>query len=251
MSIVGISVEAQEFIQHLGHLYKRQINFATSQALNITADEIKAALQFEMKDSFDRPTPYALRGIRIRRSTKTDLTAEVSLQDSGGRNRPSQFLRPEIKGGSRGLKGFEQRIGGKYTVPGKDVRRDAYGNIPGGVITKMLSDSGLLRGGVTQRSAADAVEATAKRMASLRKRAEAGKAVYFIGRPGGGRLPEGVWERRKIGRYWVLRPMLVFLDKSPDYQPRLEWDFVTRLVYRRSFAVNFEQALIHARMTAK
>lgn len=249
--MIHVTMDIKALMATLTDLEKRQLPFAVQTALNLTADELRAAYQHEMRDSFDRPTPYTLRGIRIRYATKKTLDAEVRLQDAGGRNRPSQYLRPEIQGGPRRLKAYEIQLGRRYTVPGREMARDMYGNLQGGIITRALAQMGILRGGVTQRSSQEQAEAAAKLQKRRKSLGKSGRPVYFVGRPGGGRLPEGLWERRKIGQYWVTRPVLIFLDQAPTYSPRLEWEFTAQHVHRTHFETNFRQALAYARATAK
>lgn len=249
--MIHVTMDIQALMATLSDLEKRQLPFVVQTALNLTADELRAAYQREMRDSFDRPTPYTLRGVRVRYATKKSLDADVRLQDAGGRNRPSQYLRPEVEGGPRRMKAYEIQLGRRYTVPGKEMARDRYGNLQGGIITRALSQMGLLRGGVTQRTSQDQAEAAAKLQKRRKSLGKSGKPVYFVGRPGGGRLPEGLWERRKIGQYWVTRPVLIFLDQAPTYAPRLEWEFTAQHVHRTHFETNFRQALAYARATAK
>lgn len=249
--MIHVTMDIQALMATLSDLEKRQLPFAVQTALNLTADELRTAYQREMRDSFDRPTPYTLRGVRVRYATKKSMDAEVRLQDAGGRNRPSQYLRPEVEGGPRRMKAYEIQLGRRYTVPGKEMARDRYGNLQGGIITRALSQMGLLRGGVTQRTSQDQAEAAAKLQKRRKSLGKSGKPVYFVGRPGGGRLPEGLWERRKIGQYWVTRPVLIFLDHAPTYAPRLEWEFTAQHVHRTHFETNFRQALAYARATAK
>lgn len=251
--MIRVEVDVKGLLEGLSDLEKRQLPFATMTALNLTVEELQAAIRHEMRDSFaGGPTPYTLRGVRVRRATRQELSAEVALQDTGKHpNRPTRFLRPEIEGGPRSMKGYEKLLGRRYTVPGRELRLDRYGNIPGGQIARLLSDAGLLRGGVMKRTLQEEMDADARAKARREKRGRTGKAVYFVGRPGGGRLPEGVWERRRIGRYSVVRPVLIFLDRAPVYEPRLEWDFTARLIWKRHYPVNFQQALAYAMATRR
>lgn len=249
--MIQVTMDIKALVAELNDLEKRQLPFVMQQALNLTADELRTAYQREMRDSFDRPTPYTLRGVRVRYATKKSLDAEVRLQDSGGRNRPSQYLRPEVYGGPRRMKAYEIQLGRRYTVPGREMARDMYGNLQGGIITRALAQMGILRGGVTQRSSQDQADAAAKLQKRRKNLGRSGKPVYFVGRPGGGRLPEGLWERRKIGRFWVTRPVLIFLDQAPTYSPRLEWEFTAQQVHRTHFETNFRQALAYAKATAR
>ena len=249
--MIQVSMEIRYLVAGLQDIEKRQLRFITARALTKTAEEARGAVRDEMRTEFDRPTAYTLRGVRVLVATKSRLYSDVELADSGGRNRPSQFLRPEIEGGPRSLKGYERLLGGRFTVPGRDVRRDAYGNIPGGQITRALSDSGLLRGGVVNGGAQDQAAAAARARAKRTKRAASGKPVFFVGAPGAaGQNPKGVWERRKVGRYWVTKPILLFVDR-PHYQARLEWRYTIDRVFRLRFQDHFWMSLQIARTTAR
>jgi len=244
-----ISTETKTLLANLSNIEKQHLPFAVARALTKTAQEAQGVVRDEMRIEFDRPTPYTLRGIRVVPATKQRLFAELKLQDQGGRNRPSQYLRPNIEGGGRNLKGYERLLGNRFTVPGKDAPRDAYGNISGGTITRMLNDNGVLRGKTTERTPWEQ-KGSAQRLRDRKaKRAASGKPVYFIGAPGDGRT-KGVWERRKIGKYWVTRPLLLFVDR-PHYQPRFEWRYTIERTFKLRFKDHFEMSLRIAQATAR
>ena len=249
--MIKIGIESKALTDKLTDFQKRQLPFALARALTETALEAQRMVRNEMRIEFDRPTPYTLKGVRVISASKAKLFADVALQDGGGRNRPTQFLLPEIQGGPRNVKGYEKLLGNRYTVPGKELHLDAYGNIPGGWIARALSDSNLLRGGVTARTSKDAKVDMERMRARRAKRAASGKPVYFIGRPGGGRLPEGVWERRKIGSAWVVRPILIFVDRAPRYEERFEFRYTIDRVFRLRFNAHFAMSLQIALATAK
>lgn len=60
--MIQVTMDIKALVAELNDLEKRQLPFAMQQALNLTADELRTAYQREMRDSFDRPTPYTLRG---------------------------------------------------------------------------------------------------------------------------------------------------------------------------------------------
>ncbi|WP_246797466.1 hypothetical protein [Burkholderia perseverans] len=71
---------------------QRQLPFAASVALNKTANVAKQALADEMCDVFDRPTPYTLRSLRVRRATKRQLVARVGFIDESFKGTPASVI---------------------------------------------------------------------------------------------------------------------------------------------------------------
>lgn len=220
---------------------EKQIPFAMSKAINETAKEVKADLVSEMKKVFDRPTSYTLNSVFIKPATKRDLTAIVGLKEWGGKGTPaSKYLSPQILGGSRGFKRSEralQRSGllpsGMYWTPGKGARLDSHGNISGGQITQILS--------VLQASVDTAQNMTARSRVKNRK-----PRAYFVGTPGGGRLPLGVYERK--GR--KIKPVLVFV-RSPNYKPRFLFYETGQKTVDRVWLKKMGEAIRYALATAR
>jgi len=133
------------FLDRLG---KRQIPFATSLALNKTAVEVKEKEQLTMRRDLDNPTPTTVKAIRVKRSTKRNLTAIIFILPAVAR-----FLNYQIDGGTRPPRGRTE------AVP-VSIRLNQYGNIIGrrqGKIAKLLARvdtfSGRVRGipGIWQR----------------------------------------------------------------------------------------------------
>jgi hypothetical protein len=217
-------------IAHLDHLRKNAVPFATAVALTRTAQAVKAAEVEEMKSVFDRPTPFTLRSLYVKGATKSNLEARVWIKDI---NRPQHYLIPQIHGGARHLKRFEehlQRAGllpsGMAAVPGAGARLNKYGNMSAGQITQILSVIGAHP------------DIYARVSAASRKRNRKPRA-YFVGRPGGGRLPLGIWEKRG---HRVL-PILIFV-RRPTYQKRFDFYGVATKTIRSEFVRQFQRALI-------
>ena len=87
------------------------MRYPLATALTRTAVQVKAAQQAEMRDSFDRPTPYTLGAIFMTPATAASMVATVGVKDqaSGGRA-PLAWLRWQIYGGLRRLTGFEKAL---------------------------------------------------------------------------------------------------------------------------------------------
>lgn len=78
-----ITVDArgiEEVQRRLESLAREQIPYATMLAINETAFAVRGAVQDEMKRVFDRPKPWTINQVRVRKATKTKLVAVVGAE---------------------------------------------------------------------------------------------------------------------------------------------------------------------------
>jgi hypothetical protein len=224
----------------------QQIPYAAALALTRTAQQAQRDILAHMAFDFDRPTPYTLNSLFIKPATKTDLTADVYIKNEGvNKQTPAtKYLGPEVYGGIRSTKRSEnalQRMGlmrpGSYMVPARGMPLDQYGNVRGSQMTKILSALGAnpeRYSNVTVRSRTKAIAA--------------GRNIdLFVGSPGGGRLPTGVWQRLKTR----VKPLLIFVDRVPLYRQRLKFYEIAAATYARVFDQTFNESLAEALRTAR
>lgn len=255
-----IKIEMQGFegaVRSLRGLEK-QARFAAAQTVNqLAVGPVRDALRHEMEDSLDRPTPFTLNSIAlIKRATREDPSAVIDFKDVAGGGRPAaNYLRWQVEGGERRLKAFERMLrsvgalpGGYFVVPGAGAQLDAYGNVSRGLIVAILSyfqafpEEG--RGWKM-----NSTEASRRRKAtSTRKRRG---VAYFVGRPGDGRGPLGIWRRTQVFGYGTeIRPVFIFVQ-SVRYEPRLDLRYAAQLAVQRNapalFRANLTRALGSAR----
>ncbi|MBL0918031.1 MAG: hypothetical protein IBJ14_04970 [Hydrogenophaga sp.] len=238
---------------------RNQVPFALARALTKTGQQVRDAQRSEIERVFDRPTRYTRNAVFLRTATKQRLEAEVWLKDG---DRPTHYLLPQIEGGSRPLKRFEQRLvmAGYMTpteraVPGGGAQLDQHGNMSRGQITKILSQ---LR---TAAVAGDFSNASDSR----RSRAKRAKEAYFVSRgPGrwkgigswkGGlksqHLPRGVWVRRSFGPWGTaVKPVLLFVPRA-TYRPRYHFFELARRVVEQQFEGNFADSWRDAMRSAR
>jgi hypothetical protein len=251
MITVDVSKTVAELTDKLGKFAYQQMPYAASVALNKTAEDMQRAEVHEMRDVFDRPTPYTLSSTYVKRSTKRDLRATVGLKDFSGKGIPAtKFLAPQIAGGGRRLKRFERalRAAGHLpedfrAVPGSGAKLDQYGNIMPSQIVQILSYFRAFP------EAGYRANMTDKRKRTM---ARGGKGrlgfTYFIGRPGD-RLPLGVWQRSSMGRFGI-KPVLIFVREA-RYQALFDFEYVATTTAMRVFPMHFETALADAVRTAR
>ncbi|MGJ7544621.1 hypothetical protein [Variovorax sp. LT1R16] len=239
---------------------QRQIPFALALALTRTAQDVKKAEEAEMRSVFHMPTPYTLRSLYVKTATKQTLTAHVWVKDS---ERPTHYLLPQINGGNRPLKRFEQLLvqrgvllPSERTVPGDGAKLDSYGNMGKGQIVKILS----------QLQAFNVAGSTANASSSRRSKAKRARETFFVStgtgkHPFGGHswkkgrkaqhLPRGIWVRYSFGAWGTaIKPVLLFVSRG-TYRARFHFNDVAEATVTRVFPGHLQESVIRALATAK
>lgn len=233
---LNVSVDVSTWRDRLALFDKRQ-RLITAIALTKTAKDVQAMEIHAMTQVFDRPTRWTLGALRIEPATPEKLVARVAAKDWIDKGTPAwKYLTPQVFGGERGLKSHERTLNaagflptGMRAVPARGMKLDQHGNMAMGTINQILSQLRLqMYGGYESR------ESTDKKRAK-RSRARQGGRI-FVGAPGGGKLPLGVWQKTNEGG---LRPLLIFI-KSPAYRPRFPFFDVADRAGRFAFPVHLE-----------
>jgi hypothetical protein len=117
---------------------KKQIPFATSKALNDTADAVAKRLTDQMDTHLDRPTPFTKRAFltgsgrfKGKRSTKRDLEAIIIADKI-----QNEYLALNVFGGVRTPK--RKAI----MVPTGKLGTNKYGNLPRSTQRQMVAEKG-------------------------------------------------------------------------------------------------------------
>ena len=126
---------------------EQRMEQAVAIALTRTVQSAQKDEIAEMRDVFDRPKPFTLRGTYIQPAKVGKLRAAVGLAMEGASGRAAgKYLRPQVFGGQRRLKGYEITLrnagilpNGYYTVLGEGARQDGYGNIQRGQLNQIFS----------------------------------------------------------------------------------------------------------------
>lgn len=233
-----IHVDDTDVQAALRNLSSSDVKFVTAYALTKTAQDIQSGERQVMSQVFDRPTPFTLNALFVKPATKTDLTAVVGFKDPGGSVPAWRYLGPEVEGGARKKKSFERALeragilrSDEYAVPGKGVKLDQYGNLPGSTFTQILSQiqaSADPTQNMTDRSRKRAVGRAGGRYILLRPEAgDASSRVY-------GRAAAGIYLR--TGARSIV-PVLVFV-RAPTYSKRFQFYEVAQQVFNARFYEN-------------
>lgn len=224
-----------------------QVPFATAKALTKTAQDAKSAVVAEMEKAFDRPTKWTLNSLYVKSATKKTLAARVWIKNFAAKGpSPEDWLLPEVKGGARKLKRFERALQirglmpqGMTLVPTKYVDLDAYGNVSGSQVVRILS---YLKAFGEQGYRANI---TKEGRQKFQKKQGYG---YFAGAPNG--QTPGIWKRINFSTGSAIVPLFLYVP-LPQYKPRLDFFGIGERVYSNRFKDHFRQALTEAMRTAK
>lgn len=137
----------------LNDLGRRQLPFATAQALTGIAKQVRVAEQTGMRRKLDRPMPFTLNSVGVKAARKSDLTATVYMRDIA-----ASYLEPFEFGGKHKLIGS----GRTWLNPKNGLQLNQYGNLsrnklkqlkarPDIFVGKVKTKSGEVIDGVWQR----------------------------------------------------------------------------------------------------
>jgi len=250
--MIKLELKGMEALQRELADLGKQMPFAASRGLNLIGKRIQEAQVHEMRDIFDRPTPYTLSALRLKPATRSNLVAEVKFKDEATKAiAADKFLAAQVTGGERRAKRFEralQAVGampqGMRAVPGKFAELDAYGNMKPSQIVQILSwfkafpETGY-RANMNDKGRA--------RLAKGSKKKNIMGYAYFSGRING---QLGVWKRIGFALGSAVRPVLIFVE-STLYEPRYDFEYVARLTFDREGEGLMRQAIDEAMRTAR
>lgn len=245
---ISVQHDIDRLLPKLAAVGSRQVPFVVAKALTKTGQIAQRSIKDAMPHTFDRPTPYTLNSLYLKPATKTNLEALVKIKDESFKGiAANKWLHAQVAGGVRNLKRSERLLqikgylkSGEQIVPGKGVALDGYGNIRGGQMSKIL-------GALQANSDPMQNETTASRK---RGRSKKRKAEYFVGSPGGGRLPRGVYARTGFAFGSAIKPVLIF-TKAGRYRKRFPFHDIVTKVVQRNFDQQLQVAIYYALQTAR
>lgn len=263
MMVYDVRGDISQVTSHLSGLARDQIPFATALALTKTAQFIDRHEVAEMTRVFDQPTKFTLQSTRVIPATKQRLWASVAIKDESTKAvAPIKWLAPQIHGGTRPLKRFEQRLKsagvlppGHFAVPASGADFDVHGNMSRGEIVRMLSDL---------QSHWDPLQNTTERSRQRRRRSRTKRPTfYFSTWPVTKRtahLRPGIYKRVgavaglasgiTTGFRTPIKPVLIFVPRV-RYRKRFRFYEIADQTGRMRFPIEFALAAREAIRTAR
>ncbi len=243
----GSKIVIDDFIIWLKDFEKKHVPFAMSKALNETAFMARTAVMLAMRSFFDRPMPYTVNSLYVKKSTKRDLHAQLFWKAWASKGSSAEeYLEHNIKGGARkpkrselllrdaGVIGYNQ-----WLIPAQSAPLNAYGNIKHSYVMKMISALQASFDG-TQNSKETwkknrfrvAGPSLGRKMKSGERRAHSGKVILM---------------RTGLNVY---KPFM-FITRPPRYQRTFQFYDIADNAFSRLYKGNFSAALKYALETAK
>lgn len=231
----------------LDRFLNEQHPFALSLALNATAFGVRQDIQADMRRIFANPVRWTLGGVRYSKATKKALTATVFISEDGGKGiAPAKYLLAEVEGGQRRAKRMERALQAKgllpagwYAVPSRDLPLDEYGNVKGGLVSRILSDLGAFS------EAGYTANRVTKRKARSSGRTFKRSSRYFSVAPGGRGQP-GIYTITAGG----VRPVFIYVREA-RYVQRFPFDELAYGHAQKRFAGEYDKAMARALATAR
>ena len=112
----NVKGDLKPLIKHMSKVQKRQIPFASANAINSTLFDIMKAEKYFLPKKLDRPTKYTMNAFKINKAKKTMLVGDIHVMPER-----YKYLKYAIEGGTRT---------GNIGVPTKHAKLNKHGNIP-------------------------------------------------------------------------------------------------------------------------
>jgi len=238
--------ETEQLSRALSELGSRQLPFALALAATRTAQRIKKGELAVMRQRLDRPTQTTMNSLFVKTATKQKPEARTFFKDAFTSGIPADtYMQAPVRGGKRKHKRFEKALiarglmkNGQYAIPASSAVNQ-YGNVPRGVMTKILS-------GLGAAETASGFQANAT--GSKRSKRKGNAQRYFAGEVDG---TQGIWERRKTAFGDAVRPVFLFADLEPRYRVIVPFFKIAENIVKANYMREFTDALDYAIKTAR
>jgi hypothetical protein len=117
---INVRSDFGRLARSLNDLERRQLPFATAQALTGIGRHVRVAEQTGMRRKLDRPMPFTINSVGVKAARKSDLTAIVYMRDIA-----ASYLEPFEFGGNHKLIGS----GRTWLNPKNGLSLNQYGNL--------------------------------------------------------------------------------------------------------------------------
>jgi hypothetical protein len=136
MFTISVKSDIRAVSKRLDALIRKQLPFATAQAINATAQAVMLAEQENMRKVLDAPTPFTVNSIAIRKATKSNPVALVYVKPVA-----ATYLLPYEAGGTNKLnsQALLKPIGAKV---------NQYGNLPRNLVKRLTGKPNVFVGKV-------------------------------------------------------------------------------------------------------
>ncbi|NHR07658.1 hypothetical protein HA052_20940 [Chromobacterium haemolyticum] len=122
---ISVLTNARELQRKLGAVARKQLPFATAQALTAVAGLVQDGETKLLVERLKNPSPFTRKSVGMRGARKSNLEAMVFIKD-----RAARYLEPFEDGGVH-------RLAGRALLNPKDIKLNAYGQLSRGALAKL------------------------------------------------------------------------------------------------------------------
>ena len=133
---INITSNMKDVRRQLDAFTAKQLPFALSQAINKTAARVVSAETENLKKTFDNPTPFTLNSVGISKARKSAPTAKIFIKDIA-----AAYIQPYEDGGLH-------KLNSRALLNPKDIKLNAYGNLPKATLARLKAKPGVFIGPV-------------------------------------------------------------------------------------------------------
>lgn len=118
MFTLSVKSDVRALSKKLDALARKQLPFATAQALNATAEQVRDAQRENMRKVLDKPTPFTLNSVAVKRASKSNPVALVYVKPIA-----VSYLLPYEIGG-------KNKLNSRALIKPVGQKVNQYGNLP-------------------------------------------------------------------------------------------------------------------------
>ena len=140
MITISVKADVKKLASSLDSMMRKQLPFATAQAINATAEKIRAAEQDNMRKVLDAPTPFTVGSIGIKKATKANPVAIVYVKPVA-----AAYLLPYEVGGLN-------KLNSKALLKPVGAKVNQYGNLPRNLVKRLAGKQNVFVGKVKTKA---------------------------------------------------------------------------------------------------
>lgn len=140
MLTLSVKSDIRALSKKLDALARKQLPFATAQAINATAEKVRDAERENMIKVLDNPTPFTLNSVAIKRATKSNPVAIVYVKPIA-----VQYLLPYEVGG-------KNKLNSRALIKPVAQKVNQYGNLPRSAMARLKGKPNVFIGKVQTKA---------------------------------------------------------------------------------------------------
>lgn len=140
MFTLSVKADIRKVAKALDDVARKQLPFATAQAINATAEKVRIAERDNLLEVIDGPTPFTLNSVAVKRATKSNPVALVYVKPVA-----AAYLLPYEIGG-------KNKLNSKALLKPVGAKVNQYGNLPRNLVKRIASKQNAFIGKVQTKN---------------------------------------------------------------------------------------------------